>query len=153
VSSGTASTVRHLTALALAATAGLHLAWGTGSSIPLSTRDELADAVIGSGRVPGPVACYGVASALGVAAALVEGVPRHPPTLRRVGLLGVAGVLALRGVLGLAGRTDLVSPGSASPRFRRLDRRLYAPFCLALSAGTVTAFFHVAASQAHHGCA
>jgi Protein of unknown function (DUF3995) len=147
------STVRHLTAAALAATAGLHLAWGAGSSVPFSTRDELADAVIGSRQVPGPVACYGVAGALGAAVALVEGKPAPPPGLRRVGLLGVAGMLALRGVLGLAGRTDLISPGSASPRFRRLDRRVYAPLCLALSAGAVTTFINVSGSRARHGCA
>jgi hypothetical protein len=33
----------------------------------------------------------------------------------------------------MAGRTDLVSPGSISPRFRRLDRRYYSPLCLALA--------------------
>jgi hypothetical protein len=36
-------------------------------------------------------------------------------------------------MLGLAGRTRLVSPSSASPRFIRLDRRVYSPLCLALA--------------------
>ena len=95
--------MHHLTAGALAATAGLRVAWGRGSSFPFSTRDEPADAVVGTPRVPGPPACYAVAGALGVAATLVEGVPAPAPHLRRIGLLGVAGILAMRGVLGLAG--------------------------------------------------
>ena len=45
-----------------------------------------------------------------------------------------ADALAVRGLLGLAGRTDIVSPGSSSSRFRELDRRLYSPLCLALAA-------------------
>jgi hypothetical protein len=53
--------------------------------------------------------------------------------LKRVGGAGVASVLAARGLLGLLGRTDVVSPGSTSERFRRRDRRCYAPFCLALA--------------------
>jgi hypothetical protein len=51
----------------------------------------------------------------------------------------VAAVLSGRGLLGLAGRTDVVSPGSSSARFRRLDRRVYSPLCLALAALTLPA--------------
>jgi hypothetical protein len=134
-----AAVTKQLTAGTLAAIAGLHVAWGRGSPFPFADRDELADAVIGTRRVPSPSACYGVAGALGAAAALVQGVPAVPRGPRRVGLLGVAGVLGLRGVLGLAGRTDLVSQGSDSPRFRRLDRRLYAPLCVALAFGVLDA--------------
>ncbi len=47
--------------------------------------------------------------------------------------------VARRGALGLAGRTDIVSPGSVSERFRRLDRRCYSPLCLALAALAVPA--------------
>jgi hypothetical protein len=47
----------------------------------------------------------------------------------------VASVLAARGILGLAGRTDLVSPGSDSTRFRRNDRAFLAPLCLLLAGG------------------
>ncbi|HMJ36036.1 MAG TPA: hypothetical protein VK501_19180 [Baekduia sp.] len=36
--------------------------------------------------------------------------------------------------MGLAGRTDLVSPGATSERFRSLDRGYYAPLCLTLAA-------------------
>ena len=51
----------------------------------------------------------------------------------------MAGVLGLRGGLGLFGKTDLVSPGSNSERFLRLDRRIYAPLCIALSLGSLAA--------------
>ena len=43
-------------------------------------------------------------------------------------------MLADRGALGLAGRTDVLSPGSVSDNFRRLDRRVYSPLCLTLAA-------------------
>ena len=54
-------------------------------------------------------------------------------------MTGIAGVLGGRGVLGLAGRTSVVSPDSDGARFRRLDRRFYAPLCLGLAAGVLWA--------------
>jgi hypothetical protein len=128
-----------LTAAALVALAGLHVAWGRGSSVPFADREQLADAVIGRRNVPEPAACYAVASALGIGAGLVVGLPVIPAQLRRIGLVGMAAVLGLRGTLGLIGRTDLVSPGSASARFRRLDRRIYSPLCLSLAVGALAA--------------
>jgi uncharacterized protein DUF3995 len=124
------------TRLATAALAGLgvlHAAWGLGAAWPLRDRAALADAVVGRADVPPPAACWAVAGALGAAAALVAGRPRRLPRLRRVGAAGVSVTLAGRGLLGLAGKTDAVSPGSSSPRFRELDRRLYSPLCLALA--------------------
>ncbi len=44
-----------------------------------------------------------------------------------------------RAVLGLTGNTQLVAPGEISESFRRWDRRLYTPLCLALSAGAARA--------------
>lgn len=120
----------------LTAIAGLHVAWGLGSSWPLPDRASLADAVVGQPGVPGPAACFAVAGALGTAALLVAGRPRRKPAVARLGGFGVAGVLGLRGVVGLVGRTDLLSPGSSSDRFRRLDRMAYSPLCLALAAGS-----------------
>lgn len=119
---------------ALLGLAGLHAAWGLGSTWPLSDRAAFADAVIGTEEVPPPAACFAVAGALGLAAAFVGGQPRRVPSLRRLGAGGVVGVLTARGVVGLFGLTDLVSPGSNSPRFRRLDRRYYGPLCLSLAA-------------------
>lgn len=132
-------TVRVLTSGTLAGIAALHVAWGRGSAFPFASREELADAVIGSRAVPSPAACHAVAVALAAASALVADAPIAPPPLRRLGRGVVAAVLTVRGVAGLAGRTDLLSPGSASPRFRSLDRRFYSPLCLALAYGAATA--------------
>jgi hypothetical protein len=128
-----------LTAGTLFGVAALHAAWGAGKSFPFRDREHLADAVVGNAAVPPAPACYAVAGALTAAAALVQGFPAGHPTLRRVGLLGVAVVLGGRGVLGLTGRTDLVSPARTSARFRRLDRNLYSPLCLALASGAWSA--------------
>lgn len=121
----------------LAAVAGVHVAWGIGSAFPFRTRAELADAVVGSENVPPPTACYAVAAALTTASLLVADVAILPARTRRLGRFVIAVVLTIRGVAGLAGRTDALSPGSSSPRFRRLDRRVYTPLCLALTAGAV----------------
>jgi hypothetical protein len=128
---------RGATAATLVAIAGLHVLWGRGSTFPFADRDGLNDAVIGRTSTPSPGACFAVAGALTAAAGLVADVPRLPRGLQRVGVIGVALVLAVRAALGFSGRTDAVSPGSASPRFRRLDRRLYSPLCLALAAGAL----------------
>jgi hypothetical protein len=118
---------------ALLAVAGLHAAWGTGRAWPFPDRAALADAVVGTAEVPGPAACFAVSGALAAAAALVAGWPPGHPGVRRAGVGGAAAVLAARGALGLTGRTALVSPGSVSARFTRLDRRVYSPACLALA--------------------
>lgn len=128
-----------MSATTLTALAGLHVAWGVGSSWPLPDREAFADAVVGRPNPPGPGACFVVAGALGAAALLVAGRPRSRPALSRLGAAGVAGVLGLRGAAGLSGRTDLLSPGSSSARFRRLDRLAYSPLCLALAAVTAVA--------------
>ena len=120
-------------AAGLGALAGLHVAWGLGASWPLGDRATLADAVIGRADVPPAAACWGVAGALGAAAEFVAERPRTRPRLRRVGAAGVVLALTGRGLLGLAGRTDVVSPGSSSARFRELDRRRYSPLCIVLA--------------------
>jgi Protein of unknown function (DUF3995) len=117
----------------LFAAAALHAAWGSGSAWPFPDRAALAQAVIGTARVPGPVPCFAVSGALAAAGALTAGWPSRYPGLRRAGVVAVAAVLAGRGMLGLAGRTRLVSPASTSARFTRLDRRVYSPLCLALA--------------------
>jgi hypothetical protein len=122
-------------AVTLLGIAGLHALWATGSPWPARDRDALADVVAGraGGAVPSAAACMAVAGLLTTAAALVAGEPQRLPRVQRAGAAGVAVVLAIRGGCGLAGRTDLVSPGSTSPRFRRLDRRYYSPLCLSLA--------------------
>jgi hypothetical protein len=127
------------TAGAFAAAAALHLAWGLKVEVPGIDGERLAEAVVGSGPVPGPAACFAVAAALGTAAGLVVGVPRSSPALVGAGRCGVALALSGRAGLGLTGHTDLVAPGALTDRFRWWDRRVYTPLCVALAAGTVRA--------------
>ena len=133
---------RGVTATTLLGLAGLHVAWGRGSSFPFAGHDDLSEAVIGRRNVPSPGACFAVAGALTIAAALVADVPGLPRGVQRVGVTGVAAVLATRAGLGVSGRTDLAAPGSVSTRFRRLDRRVYSPLCLALAAGAFSSRRH-----------
>jgi len=126
-----------VTSATLAGIAAVHVAWGLGSSVPFASRAQLADAVVGSQAVPSPNACYAVAAALFAASALVSDVPVGPRRLRRLGRVVVGGTLGVRGFAGLCGRTDVLSPGSTSPRFRRLDRQIYSPLCVALAWGAI----------------
>jgi hypothetical protein len=128
-----------VTAATLAGIAALHLGWACGSSFPFSTRTALADSVVGAQEVPTPQACAGVAASLLAAAALIGGKPSLPPRLRKVGIVGVTAALGGRAALGFLGRTDPVSPGSTSERFRVLDRRLFSPLCAALAVGSAAA--------------
>jgi hypothetical protein len=121
----------------LAALALLHVAWGSGSAFPFRSRRALADAVVGSSWVPPPAACFAVAGALATGTALVVDVLPLPPTVRRASLVAMATVFGVRSALGFSGNTVLVSPGSDSERFIRLDRRVYAPTCLGLSIGSL----------------
>ncbi|MFI6443774.1 DUF3995 domain-containing protein [Kitasatospora sp. NPDC050543] len=123
---------------ALAATGALHAVWAA-TPWPLSTPQEFADVVVGTGEgVPPPAACLAVAGALGAAAYLVgarSGVlpAAGPGWLRRSGSGTVAAVMLGRGVGGLL----LFGSGRLrrTERFTRLDRRYYSPVCLALGAG------------------
>jgi hypothetical protein len=135
-----AATAERSAAVTLLALAGLHAGWAFGWSWPARDRDQLADLMAGraDGSVPPPAACVAVAGLLASAAGLVAGRPRRGSRLRPAGALGVAAVLGVRGACGLAGRTDLVSPGSTSPRFRRLDRRYYSPLCVLLAAAAAS---------------
>ncbi|MGA2925061.1 MAG: DUF3995 domain-containing protein [Solirubrobacteraceae bacterium] len=117
----------------LAGLAGLHAVWAAGSSWPFRDKATLSDAVIGHDRFPSAAACLAVAGALAAGSAFVAGWPAGAPRLQRTGAAGVLAVLSVRSGLGLSGLTHLVSPGSCSERFRALDRRLYAPVCLALA--------------------
>jgi Protein of unknown function (DUF3995) len=127
------------TAGALASAAALHVAWGLRVQIPGVDSAAMAEAVGGAGEPPGPVACFTVAGLLGGAAASVAGVRWLPAPLARVGRVGVVLGLGGRAALGLTGHTDLVAPGRITDRFRRWDRWLYTPLCLALAAGAARA--------------
>jgi hypothetical protein len=84
--------------------------------------------------VPPLGACLAVASALAAAALLVAGLVPLPKALRGFALRLVVAVLAARGITGAMGRASTLSPGSDSPTFNRLDKRLYSPLCLWLAA-------------------
>ena len=105
------SETTHVTAATLIGLAALHVAWGRGSSFPLADRDDLAEAVVGTSIVPGPLRCFGVAAALLVASSAVQNRPPWPARPRRVALAGIAAIWGGRGLLGLAGKTGVVSPG------------------------------------------
>jgi hypothetical protein len=131
--------MRRATSGVLIAIAGLHVAWGVGSSFPFSNREQLADAVIGSEEVPPPAACFAVAAALIVgSAAMSEGLVL-PTRLRVVVLRAMAIVLGVRSVLGFLGLTRLVSPASTSPTFRTRDRTIYSPLTFALAIAALRA--------------
>jgi hypothetical protein len=117
----------------------LHTAWGLGFSFPFHDRGELADAVIGRSTVPSSRACFTVASLLAVGAALVFNLVPLPKRCRDVALATMAAVLALRSAAGFSAKTSLLSKGSDSERFRRLDRQLYSPLCLLLAIGSFRA--------------
>ena len=119
----------------LLAIAALHVAWGLGASFPFADRDLLADSVVGTDTMPSSRACFSVASLLVLAAALVARFVPLPRRLRAMALRVVTAVLVTRGVAGAMGRTSTISPGSDSPAFQRLDKRLYSPLCLWLAAG------------------
>jgi len=127
------------TGAALAGLGALHVAWGRGSTFPFADEAELADAVVGRDVTPSRAACFAVAGALGTAAMLVTRAGTGGGRLSRIGAAGVAAALLGRASFGFAGRTELVSPGSAGARFRRLDRRWFSPACLALGSGAACA--------------
>jgi hypothetical protein len=129
------SSTGRLTAIALLAIAGLHVAWGLGSSFPFRTREELADSVVGTDDMPSVRACVTVAALLVIAALTVARIVPLPKWMRTVALRVIASTLATRGVAGALGRTSVLSPGSDSTSFTRLDKRLYAPLCLWLASG------------------
>ncbi|MFF4338436.1 DUF3995 domain-containing protein [Kitasatospora sp. NPDC001540] len=119
----------------LAAVGGLHALWAR-TPWPCRSRAEFADLVVGTTpeQLPSAAACLGVAGLLGTGAYLVAArggaLPATGPRwLRTAGTAGVATVLLARGLAGPRLLTD------RSPRFVRLDRRLYAPLCTALGAG------------------
>jgi hypothetical protein len=127
------------TTIALLLAGALHLVWATGSTFPFRSRSALNDTVVGRQVTPGPAQCLGVAGLLTCAAGLVASADRRDVPVARAATAIVALVLAIRAAFGFAGRTDLLVPGSDSPRFRRMDRRVYSPICALIAAGAGTA--------------
>ncbi|MEM9603665.1 MAG: DUF3995 domain-containing protein [Pseudomonadota bacterium] len=136
-------TLAVLLAAVLVGIAGLHLAWGCGLRWPGEDERTLIDAVIGRPdvhRMPGLGLCLVVTLALLAAAfwalwaAGWVAVPDGSVvglSVREIGLWLLVAVF-----LGRGAATYLPGPlsGAVEP-FRTLDRRLYAPLCLALGVG------------------
>ena len=108
-----------LPVVALAAIAGLHLAWAAGSSWPAQERETLGELMAGrpDGSVPGRTACVAVAALLTSAAALVGGRPRRWPRVRRAGAAGVGAVLGLGRHAGSPGGPISSRPAAWRPAF------------------------------------
>lgn len=122
---------------AIVGAAGLvHAVWGAGSTWPADSSDELADLVVGKRPMPGPRECAAVAALLGAATigTTLATVGGQGPIvgLTRRGSKIAAGVLLVRGVGGLA--AEALTVGDLAPEFRRWNRRLYSPLCIALGA-------------------
>ena len=126
-------------AAGLAGLAALHVAWGRGSSFPFATKERFNDAVVGADVTPPALGTYAVAAALSGAAGLLATATTGHGRVARTGSGAVAIGLGVRAAFGLAGRTDVLVPGSDSETFRRLDRRFFAPPCLALGASAAWA--------------
>ncbi|MGE3194803.1 MAG: DUF3995 domain-containing protein [Microbacteriaceae bacterium] len=133
-----ARSISDVTAVALGAIGAIHVAWAFGSPFPFRDRATLADRVVGNEVVPGRAPSLAVAGALAAAMVVVGDRRLLPTAVRRTGSLGVAAVLAARAAFGLAGKTHVLVPGSDSPSFVQLDRRVYGPLCAALAAGALT---------------
>ncbi|WP_152544945.1 DUF3995 domain-containing protein [Deinococcus phoenicis] len=117
----------------LVALSGLHVYWGLGGVWPGHDPRSLACLVVGGaedGRLPTPLACFGVAVALLLAAAALHFAAAGGAFggLARVAAFGVAGVFLLRGALGYV-LPALTHTGKA---FDRLNRLIYSPLCLVL---------------------
>ena len=123
----------------LAAIAVLHAAWGLGSHWPCESEESLvrsAGGTPGARRMYPPSACFTVAALLAgvsvwplfVVGLLPEAWPRWLTLLSGA---GIAAVFLGRGVAGYVPAWRRLQ--SAEP-FATLDRRYYAPLCLALGA-------------------
>lgn len=105
----------------------LHALWATGSSWPLSDRDEFARVVMGRGGFPSAAASLSVATLLAGAACSVA---RPRGGLRRGAAVVTAAGLALRGIVGLGGHRWAKS---RMPEFADADLRVFSPICLTLA--------------------
>ncbi len=126
-----AGAARRLGAGSLLIVAAIHANWARGSSWPVRDERSLAQAVIGHDHMPSSVACLAVASLLSASAGFVMGMPRTLPRLQRLGAGAVVAVLGARGLIGCMG---LMPHEHRSVAFKRWNRRLYSPLCLALAA-------------------
>ncbi len=133
----TVSLARPAAAGTLAALAGLHALWATGSAWPARDRRRLAQLVAGTERMPGPAPCTAVACGLATSSALVAGLGGER-SIARVARGVVCGALLVRGAAGLTGSTRHLVSWTPAPEFVRRDRRWYGPLCLGIGAAVAT---------------
>lgn len=112
--------------------ASLHLMWAIGWWFPIRDERRLARAVVGARgieRMPGAIACsLVVVVLLGVASVIW-----WPETiLKTLALCACGAVFLLRGVVAYVPAFRRFGPEQP---FATLDKRCYAPLCLALGAG------------------
>lgn len=120
----------------LAGAAAVHALWASGSTWPERDYDDLADLVVGRAPFPSRPLTAGVAGLLVTASTLSAAASGPTPPQSRIvraGVKAVAATLLVRGVGGLA--VSSLAVGDASDTFRRWDRRVYSPLCIALGAG------------------
>src|SRR5690606_20042866 len=130
-----------LLAAALGAVAVLHFLWAAGVYWPAGSEADLArKAAPDAEEIPGLLTAL-VAVLLGGAAHLARAATRGGlrfvhGVLYPSGTWGRVGVMALRGLV-----EPFLSAGRGNAVYNRLDRRVYAPFCVVLAVlGPVVAF-------------
>ncbi|MFJ4160929.1 DUF3995 domain-containing protein [Microbacterium testaceum] len=114
----------------------LHAGWAAGSSWPARSPTALAEAVVGASAAPARLPTIAVAASLTGAAVLVSGAAGRPPLVRAC-LRALQLTLLARGALGGAVAAEIIAGTPPSATFRRLDRVLYRPLCLALGVAVV----------------
>ncbi|GAA1071492.1 hypothetical protein GCM10009605_02880 [Nocardiopsis composta] len=129
-----------LLAAALGAVAVLHFLWAAGVYWPAGSEADLArKAAPDAEEIPGLLTALVAVLLAGAAhlalAANREGLRFVPDLLYRIGIWGLVAVMALRGLV-----EPFLSAGKGNAVYNRLDRRVYAPFCVVLALlGTVVA--------------
>ena len=120
---------------ALLAAAALHLLWAIGYWWPIRDEAALARAVVGArgiARMPGAAACSAVVVALLFAAMWARTLVRTDHWIVTAVGVALAAAFLARGAATYAGLMARLAPEQP---FGTLDRRLYAPLCLAFGAG------------------
>jgi hypothetical protein len=113
-----------------------HALWGLGFSVPAADRQALALLVIGRPVMPGAVACFVVAAAVGglagVAALLGSGLTLSPVfrALLTVAGYGAVAVFALRGI---GGYLPAFAAQFPLEPFATMNRLAYSPLCLVIA--------------------
>ena len=132
--------------IVLAAIAVLHAAWGLGSHWPCESEAVLvrtAGGTPGATRMYPPSSCFLVARPagrrLGVASVRRRLLPEAWP--RWLTVLAGAGIALVFLARGVAGYTPAWRRLQSAEPFATLDRRYYAPLCLALGTGFLIILF------------